>query len=530
MSILVSAFYTVENSYDDIDDKYIEYINNFIPYIKNKMILFVESKQLFMDLMNKHNIFLRNNIIIVEKSIEYFLVSNHKYDWITQHNIDPDKSKHCINLYKIQNEKANFMKLAADMYPLINNYYVWVNIDIIKNKQLRPFVRYLSDKEINKDKIYILRTTKKYVACHNNNLDHELVPIDTQVIKIDDIFSSTIIAGHIDVIHKYYTLYYEIMNIFLEQKIIFVGNGQNIIFDIVSKYPNIINLIDYTSNNWMHAFQSDHLLFMFNYLITEKRFVVCNPVRGGLANVLFAVCSSYGYAIKTNRVFFLIGDAISNHSKINYTNTLFRYFTKINNNIIQNVKYMHESRYDTYMGDYNDPDKNYHLITYLQNEKYFISHREDILQALEILYKISGENKYDYFIHNRRGDYINNPYHYIDLNKYFDKSIDYIKEKDIEWKTKKFCVVSDDIYYCKNTQFMMKHNLDLTYIENKNETETLSIMINAQNGGIASNSTYSWWGLWLNKNPNSIKILPSKWLNLFPTTNIYFSGSHIIEV
>jgi hypothetical protein len=50
-------------------------------------------------------------------------------------------------------------------------------------------------------------------------------------------------------------------------------------------------------------------------------------------------------------------------------------------------------------------------------------------------------------------------------------------------------------------------------------------------GGIAANSTFSWWGLWLNKNKDAIKILPNKWLNNFDySSDSYFKGAVIINV
>ena len=50
------------------------------------------------------------------------------------------------------------------------------------------------------------------------------------------------------------------------------------------------------------------------------------------------------------------------------------------------------------------------------------------------------------------------------------------------------------------------------------------------NGGIVANSSFSWWGGYLNKNHNKI-LMPSNWLNYdIYYKDIYFSNAKIIDV
>jgi len=191
---------------------------------------------------------------------------------------------------------------------------------------------------------------------------------------------------------------------------------------------------------------------------------------------------------------------------------------------------VHIIRVQTFMGLDSETNTNFKLSSYLQNEKYFYSERNHLIRSFDSSDDIGDDDIYDYFIHYRRGDYLTSPFHHIDLTNYFNRSIDYLKKIDANWQSKRFCILSDDIKWCRDNNFLNNHGLNLTYIENKNELDTLKIMVSTRDGGIGSNSTFSWWGLWLNRNDNATLILPSKWTSDGESHNIYFDKCIRIDV
>lgn len=114
-------------------------------------------------------------------------------------------------------------------------------------------------------------------------------------------------------------------------------------------------------------------------------------------------------------------------------------------------------------------------------------------------------------IHIRRGDYVSNSsankHHGTCDLEYYKRAISKIKEST---ESPTFFIFSDDIEW-------VKENLKIDnalYVSNPklSECEELLLMSYCAHNTIA-NSTFSWWGAWLNQNPNKIVIAPQKWLN-----------------
>lgn len=112
-------------------------------------------------------------------------------------------------------------------------------------------------------------------------------------------------------------------------------------------------------------------------------------------------------------------------------------------------------------------------------------------------------------IHFRRGDYIGNRIHETDKTEYYKEALNIIQSKV---ENPVYFVFSDDINWIREN---FKTSFETHYIDfNDSESnyEDLKLMSSCKHNIIA-NSSFSWWGAWLNSNPDKIVISPKKWFN-----------------
>ncbi len=155
-----------------------------------------------------------------------------------------------------------------------------------------------------------------------------------------------------------------------------------------------------------------------------------------------------------------------------------------------------------------------------QSEKYFSSFEKEIRNDFKFRRKLDEKNLLlaerikatnSISIHIRRGDYADN----LETNKthglctidYYIKSINYIKQI-IE--NPMFFIFSDDIEWAtRNLKIDDEHEF-ITWNKNKDSSIDMQMMSYCKHNIIA-NSSFSWWGAWLNSNPNKIVIAPKRW-------------------
>ena len=112
-------------------------------------------------------------------------------------------------------------------------------------------------------------------------------------------------------------------------------------------------------------------------------------------------------------------------------------------------------------------------------------------------------------VHIRRGDYIekqNVANNFANVTAtYFDDAIKYISSKV---KIDKLVVFSDDIQWVKDN---LRFDYECIYIENDGPDFQHQYLMSQCNHNIISNSTYSWWGAWLNPDKEKIVCVPGRW-------------------
>lgn len=112
-------------------------------------------------------------------------------------------------------------------------------------------------------------------------------------------------------------------------------------------------------------------------------------------------------------------------------------------------------------------------------------------------------------IHIRRGDYLRNPTrHPFVGRKYLKDAIAYMRKLK---GTHDFLVLSDDMDWCH--RFFVKYRfpgLTFYYSENKFALDDMYLASLCRNN-IISNSSFGWWGAWLNENDKKVVVAPSAW-------------------
>lgn len=251
---------------------------------------------------------------------------------------------------------------------------------------------------------------------------------------------------------------------------------------------------------------------------------LCGNLHGGLGNQLFQLAAANHVAKKHNRVLWF--DDLQNkstHSSISYMSTIFRDWKYLYRHAfcepewVGGLELPYKSNWDElastdhaklygYFQDwqYVDPD----FVKRLHFDTACLARYPDIESTV--------------FLHVRGGDYVGNVLHHVDLTQYYSRAIALFPENT------KFTLFTNDVEYTKSQPWLQ--HISYSIVDNESELDSLFLMTQCA-GGICANSTFSWWGAYLN--PTRTLTLPSAWFAKdegYAATGLYFPGSTTVPV
>lgn len=254
---------------------------------------------------------------------------------------------------------------------------------------------------------------------------------------------------------------------------------------------------------------------------------------GGLCNVMFKLSAAISLALDNDVNYIFSTEFLRPISTETPKAGFDPDYSVYSDNVLRNISFM-EKLPIPYRTHYEPSSFNYGQITYnkgenlllhgyYQSEKYFINNKDFIINLFkptdeikEQILNIIPNVKDSISIHIRRGDYLNSPsYHPQQSIDYYSSSINLLGVD------KNYLIFSDGLddiknmfNFIPNKQFI---NLGKDYLD-------LYAMSMCEHN-IICNSTFGWWGAYLNENKNKKVIAPNTW---FGPSSSHLSSSDII--
>jgi len=250
--------------------------------------------------------------------------------------------------------------------------------------------------------------------------------------------------------------------------------------------------------------------------------MIISKLIGGLGNQLFQYAAARYLAEINNEELKLDLSEFKSYKLHKYSLKHFNIIEKIaSQKDLKKVKNVNE-KYFHYNKNFKKSGTNILLKGYWQSVKYFNGISNIIKTDFKVKSKLKGRNLSvskkildcnSVSLHIRRGDYKPNSYKdqiFDVLNyDYYHSAISDLSKKE---KNLIFFIFSDDHKWVKDNIkldfpiIIVNHNTAATNYE---DLRLMSLC----NHNIISNSTFSWWGAWLNCNKNKRIYAPKKWFN-----------------
>lgn len=184
-----------------------------------------------------------------------------------------------------------------------------------------------------------------------------------------------------------------------------------------------------------------------------------------------------------------------------------------------------EQKYGTFYPSVYEREGNTYYEGYWQHYEYFENNKDEIINTFDITNDLDMVNRAfvksvllmsnSISIHVRRGDFLKVPlYKGICEVDYYERAIQ--KAHELVGKEVDFFIFSNDISWCRKylSPYIGANRCNfIDWNKGKDSFKDMYLM-RACRCNIIANSSFSWWGAYLNKREDKIVIAPDKWVNL----------------
>ena len=249
---------------------------------------------------------------------------------------------------------------------------------------------------------------------------------------------------------------------------------------------------------------------------------------GGLGNQLFQYAMAKSLALEKKQQFSIDISSFKyyklHHYALDHFNIEKKVYKKPNRYVKKMIGFFKKTTYykekDFYFNAsiFDINESNIYLEGYFQSEKYFVKYEKEIRKDFEIISPLKKQTQeiLQYIekvnavsLHIRRGDYLQHKIHNTNKTDYY-KTAMVVMESKVDNPV--YFIFSDDMPWAKEN---FKTNCETIFVDCNDALtnfEDLKLM-SACKHNIIANSSFSWWGAWLNTNKQKIVIAPQLWYN-----------------
>jgi hypothetical protein len=254
---VITAYSDMKSKYDP--QKYRNWIRIFLEACDCHLIFFTDNKEIGSLVWEyRKDLKDRTKVILFPKT-EWTANKNFSEAfWERQHEKDPEKNIHSVELYKVWYEKKEFIKRAIELNPWGHTDFVWADAGICRDPKMAPLLKNfpVADR-IPTDRILMLNIGE---FTENDSVIREINGVKITGGNASGMrISAGVIAGSVDAWKKYDEAYEKVLDKYIESGF-FCGKEQNIMATLVLENRNLVSLVE------PHLIFSDFWRYMLLWL------------------------------------------------------------------------------------------------------------------------------------------------------------------------------------------------------------------------------------------------------------------------